>query len=151
MKQSKIEIGVGIFVILAIVAFIVIAIKASGLSGGFTQKNYTITASFDNIGGLKVRAPVTLAGVKVGEVTTITLNQTTFKALVTMDIFENNNQIPDDSTANIYTAGLIGANYVSLSPGYAETFLHEGSNIQNTQPALVLERLISQFLFNVKK
>jgi phospholipid/cholesterol/gamma-HCH transport system substrate-binding protein len=151
MKRNSIEIGVGVFVILAIFSFVMIAIKASGLSGSFAQKNYTVTASFENIGGLKVRAPVTIAGVKIGEVKKITLNQTSFSAVVTLDIFEKTNQIPEDSSANIYTAGLIGANYVSLSPGYTDTFLKDGSVIETTHPALVLENLISQLLFNVKK
>jgi phospholipid/cholesterol/gamma-HCH transport system substrate-binding protein len=151
MKRTGIEIGVGVFVILAIFSFIVVAIKASGLSGSFSQKNYTVSASFDNIGGLKVRAPVTVAGVKIGEVKNIALNQANFTAVVTMNIFEKSNKIPEDSSANIYTSGLIGANYVSLTPGYADTFLQNGSIIQTTHPALVLENLISQLLFSVKK
>ena len=149
MRQTRaIEISTGLFIILGFLALLFLAtqttnIKAYGESGG-----YSVTAAFTNIGGLKVRAPVTLAGVSVGSVTSIRLDPQTFNAVVTMRIGNKYNQIPDDSSAAILTSGLLGEQYIGLSPGASETFLKNGSKIQQTQSAIILENLIGQFLFN---
>lgn len=151
MKKSTLEIWVGLFIVLAILSLSLLAFRVSGLGNQLDRKSFTVTAIFDNIGGLKVRAPVTISGVKVGEVSRIQLDSKTFAAIVTLKIFSANASIPVDTGASIYTAGLIGANYISLSPGYSESFLQEGSVITDTHPALVLEKLIGQFLFNMNK
>lgn len=133
-----------------ILALLVLALKVSGLSNYVSRDGYLVTAQFDNVGDLKARAPVTISGVKVGEVTGISLNTTTFKAVVTMRMYADQNKIPTDSSASIFTQGLLGSNYVNLSPGFDETFLQNGSEIANTHPALILENLIGQFLFSIK-
>lgn len=150
-SDRSIEITVGLFMLAGMLALLVLALKVSGLSTYVGSGGYMITANFDNVGGLKPRAPVTIAGVRVGEVTNIHLDPTTFKAAVTMQINADENQIPTDTSASIFTQGLLGANYVNLSPGYGQTFLKNGGHIDNTRPALILENLIGQFLFSVKK
>jgi phospholipid/cholesterol/gamma-HCH transport system substrate-binding protein len=150
-RERSIEMTVGLFMLAGVVALLVLALKVSGLSTYAGNSSYSITASFDNIGSLKPRAPVTIAGVWVGEVTAIQLDPTTFKASVTMQLDADQNKIPTDTSASIFTQGLLGANYISLSPGFNETFLKNGDRINNTHPALILENLIGQFLFSVKK
>ncbi len=151
MKQTRtIEIVTGFFIILGFVALYVVATSATNIKS-YGESGYAVTASFSNIGGLKTRAQVTLAGVEVGRVTKITLDPKTFNAVVTLQMSGRFNQIPDDSTASILTSGLLGEQYIGLSPGGSETFLKDGSSIQYTQPALVLENLIGQFLSNAGK
>lgn len=151
MKQTRtIEIVTGFFIILGVAALYVIATSATNIKS-YGEAGYAVTASFSNIGGLKERAQVTLAGVEVGRVTKITLDPKTFNAIVTLQMSGRFNQIPDDTTASILTSGLLGEQYVGLSPGGSETYLKSGSVIQYTQPALVLENLIGQFLSNSTK
>lgn len=151
MKQTRtIEIVTGFFIILGVAALYVIATSATNIKS-YGEAGYAVTASFSNIGGLKERAQVTLAGVEVGRVTKITLDPKTFNAIVTLQMSGRFNQIPDDTTASILTSGLLGEQYVGLSPGGSETYLKNGSVIQYTQPALVLENLIGQFLSNGAK
>lgn len=133
-----------------ILALLVLALKVSGLGNFASSNGYAVTAAFDNVGDLKVRAPVTMSGVKVGEVTGISLDTTTFKAVVAMRLNADQNKIPTDSSASIFTQGLLGSNYINLNPGYDETFLKQGSVISDTHPALILENLIGQFLFSIK-
>lgn len=155
--NGKIEVTVGIFVLLAIASFIVLALKVSGLTSLTSNKGYHVTAEFANIGGLKVRAPVTIAGVKVGEVTDIKLQSGDLNAKVTMLIDGDQSKIPyDDTSARILTEGLLGSNYISLVPGFDEEgsehpFLREGDSIAKTQQAIILENLIGQLLFNINK
>ena len=154
MHKRGLEIIVGLFMIVGIGAFAVLAFKVSGFGQAIGHRGYTVNAEFDNVGDLKARAPVTIAGVKIGQVTHIALDRTTFKARVDMLISGSQGKIPSDSSARILTEGLLGSNYVSLEPGYGgedEQFLMEGSQIQETYPALVLENLIGQFLFNMNK
>lgn len=151
MHRRLVELIVGIFVVLVIIAFIFLAFKVSGLTSLSGASGYEVTADFDNIGGLKTRAPVRISGVEVGQVDSITLNPETFQAVVTMTISNKQNTLPVDTSASIYTEGLLGANYISLEPGYQTKYLKEGSVIKSTHSALVLEKLIGQFLFNVKK
>ena len=150
MRERSIEIIVGLFMLAGVLALLILALKVSGLSNYVSTGGYTVTADFDNVGDLKVRAPVTMSGVKVGEVTGIGLNTTTFKAVVTMQINPDQNKIPTDSSASIYTQGLLGSNYVNLRPGFDDTYLKQGSVIHDTHPALILEDLIGQFLFSIK-
>jgi phospholipid/cholesterol/gamma-HCH transport system substrate-binding protein len=146
-----IEFTVGLFILAGIFALLVLALKVSGLGTAALGGNgYYVTANFDNIGGLKVRAPVTIAGVHVGEVTNIHLDPTTYRATVTLLIDQQQNQLPSDTSASIYTQGLLGANYISLAPGYDTTYLKNGAVLQSTHPALILEDLIGQLLFSLK-
>lgn len=146
MRQTRtIEIVTGLFILLGVAALYVIATSATNINAYGKQRGYNVTATFSNIGGLKERAQVTLAGVPVGRVTKIALDPKSFNAVVTLQIDGAYNQIPDDTTANILTAGLLGEQYIGLDPGGSETFLKNGGTIQYTQSALVLEKLIGQF------
>lgn len=149
LPQRVIETLVGLFLLFAAIALSVLAFKVSGLTNLFPAETYAVRADFDDIGGLKVRAPVKISGVQVGEVASIALDSTTFKAIVTMRIQKRFNDIPDDSSAGIYTAGLLGDNYIALSPMYNQTFLKDGSQIQITRSAMVLEKLIGQFIYKI--
>ncbi len=148
-SQRTIESYVGLFIIASIMALVVLAFKVSGLTSFFKDEGYTVTAYFDDIGGLKMRAPVKIGGVVVGEVSTITLDPTTFKAAVTLLISKKYDMIPSDSSASILTAGLLGDNYIELTPMYSQTALKNGSEIEYTHSAMILERLVGQFLFKV--
>ena len=150
MSKRLIEVVVGLFVLFAIICLVLLAFKVSGLTSLSQSGGYTVTANFSNIGGLKVRAPVRISGVKVGEVTNIGLNQKTFNAVVTMKFNHQQSKIPMDSSASIFTEGLLGSNYISISPGYQTTYLKAGSQIRQTHSALILENLIGQLLFKVK-
>ena len=135
---------------LGILALLVLAFKVSGLSSSIGENGYNITAAFDNVGGLKVRSPVSLAGVHIGEVSAIKLDNVQFKAIVTMKIDSKYKQLPVDTSASILTQGLLGANYISLTPGFAQTFLNNNAIVQDTHPALILEDLIGQLIFSLK-
>lgn len=144
------EFVVGLFMLLGIAALFVLALNISGLTRYAPSSYYVVTAEFDNIGDLKVRAPVRIAGVRVGEVKKIELDKKSYRAKVFLEIQQSEDHLPADTAASIYTAGLLGSNYVSLAPGYADTYLKEGSRIEVTHPALVLENLIGQLLFQSK-
>jgi phospholipid/cholesterol/gamma-HCH transport system substrate-binding protein len=148
MNKKSTEIFVGLFVALGLLALLFLALKAANLGsfagGGDT---YTLQARFDNIGGLKSRAPVRSAGVNVGRVTSVTLDAQTYQGVVTMEINKGVN-FPKDSSAKIQTAGLLGDQYVGLEPGGDEKNLAAGDVITQTQSAVVLENLIGQFLYN---
>jgi phospholipid/cholesterol/gamma-HCH transport system substrate-binding protein len=147
MGKKGIETLVGLFVLLGILGVVFLALKAANL-GSFTGSDvYTVSARFDNIGGLKARAPVRSAGVTVGRVASIGLDPKTFQGVVTLDI-ERGYQFPKDSSAKILTSGLLGDQYIGLEPGAEEKTLVGGDAIKLTQSAVVLENLISQFLFN---
>lgn len=149
LPQRLIESLVGLFLIFAILALSVLAFKVSGLTSLFPNKSYHVTAAFDDIGGLKVRSQVKIGGVQIGEVSRIDLDPETFKAIVTLDIQQQFNDIPDDSSLAILTAGLLGDNYIALTPMYSKTVLKEGSVIQFTNSAMVLEKLIGQFIYKM--
>lgn len=154
MPKRFLEIAVGLFMLAGIGALAVLAFKVSDFQQSFGHVNYEITAEFDNVGDLKSRAPVTIAGVRVGQVKQIDLDGTTFRARVKMLINANQDKLPDDSSARILTQGLLGSNYISLEPGFGSdegAYLKNGSRIQETHPALVLENLIGQFLFSLNK
>ena len=147
MGKKGIETLVGVFVVLGILALVFLALKAANLATFSTGKGYQVRARFDNIGGLKVRAPVRSAGVVVGRVKSIKLDPKTFQGLVTMEI-ERGLQFPRDSSAKILTSGLLGDQYIGLEAGGEDKNLEPGDTITQTQSAVVLENLIGQFLFN---
>ncbi|MEO7337487.1 MAG: outer membrane lipid asymmetry maintenance protein MlaD [Caldimonas sp.] len=147
MSRKGIETLVGGFVLLGIAALVFLALKAANLSTFSGDETYTLLARFDNIGGLKVRSPVRSAGVTVGRVDSITFDPKTFQGVVAMDV-KKSVLFPADSSARILTAGLLGDQYVGLEAGGAEKNFAPGDTIRQTQSAVVLESLISQFLFN---
>lgn len=143
--------------LLGLLALVVMVMKVSGMSSYVSGKGYHVTADFTDIGGLKVRAPVTIAGVKIGEVTRIELQPGELNARVSM-LLSSNKPIPfEDSSARILTEGLLGSNYISIVPGFDDEdnkehpYLREGDVIAKTQEAIILENLIGQLLFNIKK
>ena len=149
MGKKSIETLVGLFVLLGLVAFLFLALKAANL-GAFAsagRSTYTVQARFDNIGGLKTRAPVRSAGVVVGRVTKIGLDPQRFQGVVTMEI-DSEYKFPKDSSARIQTSGLLGDQYVGLEPGGSTEDLVAGQVITQTQSAVVLENLIGQLLFS---
>ena len=148
MNKKTTEIMVGLFVVLGARALLFLALKAANLAS-FTGggNSYTVQARFENIGGLKARAPVRSAGVNVGRITSITLDRVTYQGVVTMDI-NADVPFPKDSSAKILTAGLLGDQYIGLEPGGSEQNLVTGDVITQTQSAVVLENLIGQFLFS---
>lgn len=151
MNNSKwMETLVGLFIVLAIAGMLVLAFKVSDFNRLNQKNSYEVSAEFDNIGALKARAAVTVAGVKVGQVDRITLDPKTYKANVYLRISDSNQNLPFDSSASILTAGLLGANYISISPGFENTFLKNGDKINDTHPALILEDMIGQLLFSMK-
>ena len=148
MQKRNTEIAVGIFVAMGIAALFMLAMKVSNL-GEFTDSNgYNLVAEFDNVGGLKVRSPVTMAGVRVGRVSDIVLDDESYSAKVTMNIYAAHNKIPVDTSASILTSGLLGEQYVGLEAGGDFEYLEEGGELELTQSALVLEQVIGQFLFS---
>lgn len=147
MGKKGIETLVGLFVVLGVVALLFLALKAANLANFGSRDVYRVTARFDNIGGLKVRAPVRSAGVSVGRVTKIGLDPKTYQGVVTIEI-DSHFVFPKDSSAKILTSGLLGDQYVGLEPGGEEKNLAAGDLIKQTQSAVVLENLIGQFLFS---
>lgn len=148
MQNKSTEIIVGMFVAVGIAALFMLAMKVSNLGDYSDKAGYQVTADFQNIGGLKVRAPVTMAGVRVGRVADIKLDPVTYNAEVTIDMYSQYDNIPLDTSASIYTAGLLGEQYIGLEAGAEEEFLQSGDVIFLTQPALVLEQVIGQFLYS---
>ena len=138
---------VGLFMMAGLVALFFLAMKVSNLGTFSGGDVYHVAARFENIGGLKVKAPVTMAGVEVGRVKAIGYDPKTFQAVVTMGISSSYNEIPDDTFAKILTAGLLGEQYIGLEPGGSLRSLTEGDEIRLTQSALVLEDVIGQFIF----
>jgi len=147
MKNSRsLEIGTGLFVLLgfAALAFLTTQLPGSKLAVMGDSGGYSVTARFDNVGDVQAGAPVAMGGVKIGRVSKVVYDSTDYKAVVSMIIDSQYNRIPDDSWAGIETAGLLGAKYVGLDPGGSETYLTPGSQIENTQSAMVLEKLINR-------
>jgi len=147
-KKRQIEIGVGIFMAIGFAALFLLAMQISNLGSAYSGETFRVIARFDNIGGLKVKAPVTIAGVEVGRVQAISYDPDDFRAVVEMGLQAKYlGKIPEDSFAKILTAGLLGEQYVGIDPGGSEETLHEGSEIAITQSALVLEEVVGQFIF----
>jgi len=147
-RARTVEILVGAFMLVGLLALLFLAMKVSNLSATARGEGYHLTARFDNIGTLKKRAPVTMAGVRIGRIAEIGLDTQTYEAVVVLHIDQQFDTIPVDSFASIFTAGLLGEQYVGLDPGGSQEFLRDGDRIGQTQSALVLEQMIAQFLFN---
>lgn len=149
MSNTKtVEILVGIFVSFGVVALLVLALNVSNLGNFGSSNHYTVSANFENVSGLKERSAVMIAGVTIGRVSKITVDPVTFEAVVQINIDDQYNELPIDSDAGIYTAGLLGEKYIGITPGGAEDFLQQDSEIRLTQSSIILEKLISQFLFS---
>jgi phospholipid/cholesterol/gamma-HCH transport system substrate-binding protein len=147
MNRSAIDLWVGIFVAIGFGAILFMALKVGNLMTLDRAPGYRIEASFDNIGGLKLRAPAKAAGVVIGRVEAIRLNPKTYEALVTLRI-DNQYQFSRDTIASINTSGLLGEVYVALDAGGDTAMLKDGDRVGKTQSAVVIEKLISQFLFD---
>ena len=149
MKSSRqLEILVGVFMAIGLVALFFLAMQVSNLGTLHTGDSYRVKARFDNIGSLKVKAPVTMAGVEVGRVARIGFDKERFQAVVDLDIYAEYDEIPEDTYAKILTAGLLGEQYIGLDPGGSDEVLRDGSEIEITQSALVLEEVVGQFIFS---
>lgn len=146
MRQNNLELMVGVLVALGLAAFLLLAFKVSDLTRIGENDGYRVMAHFENIGGLKTRAPVTLGGVRIGRVVGIGLDPQTYEAVVTLAIDPRYDRLPTDSSASILTSGLLGEQYVGLEPGGMDSYLSNGSVIKLTQSALVLEKLIGRVL-----
>ena len=138
---------VGLFVASGIVGLFFLALQVSNLSSFTERDSYTITARFENSGGLKVKSPVLAAGVKIGRVSGISFDPKTYQSVVQLSIDAQYNTLPDDTTASVFTAGLLGEQYVNLEAGGSDDFLKNGGNIEITQSAIILEKALGQFLF----
>lgn len=138
---------VGLFVAAGTVGLFFLALQVSNLSTFVEEDTYTITARFENSGGLKIKSPVSAAGVKIGKVSNISFDTKTYESVVQMSIYSIYNTLPDDTTASIFTAGLLGEQYVNLDPGGSDVYLKQGGKIEITQSAIILEKAIGQFLF----
>jgi len=148
MQTRTQEIGVGLFIMAGFLALLLLALRVNGLTVGSADQSYKVYAYFDNIAGLTVRAKVTMAGVIIGKVTAIDLDHDSYTGRVTMEINDQVDNLPEDSTASVLTAGLLGEKYIGISIGGEEGTLKDQSVINDTQSALVLEDLISKFLLN---
>lgn len=149
MASSRmIEAAVGMFLCVGVAAVFVLTLQASSLAKVPSRETYTVKARFENIGSLRVGAPVAVAGVTIGRVTTISLDSKMFEGVVTMTLGRDFGELPKDSNASVLTRGLLGEQYVGITPGGADESLKDGDEIRLTQPAVVLENLIGQFLYN---
>jgi len=148
MSTRTIEIAVGLFVAAGFAALFMLAMKVSNLANYTGDDGYEISASFDNIGGLKVRSPVAASGVRVGQVTGIEYDSGGYEAWVTMSIDPQYDKFPTDTAASVLTSGLLGEQFIGLQPGAEEEYLIAGSEIELTQSALVLEQIVGQFLYS---
>jgi phospholipid/cholesterol/gamma-HCH transport system substrate-binding protein len=147
MRNKRTELFVGCFIVLGVLAFVYLAVQVSGLAFAGKKDSYQIMARFDDIGGLTSRAKVTIAGVAVGNVESISFDKELYMGLVKMNINSDVDNIPSDSSVAILTSGLLGEKYLGISIGAEDDMLTNGSELYDTQSALVLETLISQFLF----
>ena len=148
MRQNRaIDVSTGLFVLLGVAAIIFLVTQIANREFSSNGKGYDVVAQFDNVGGLKVGAPVKMAGVTIGRVVAIGYDMKLFKAVVHLGIDGRYDEIPDDSDASIYTAGLLGGQYIGIEPGGSEDYLKDGSQVEFVQNAIVLENLISKYLF----
>ncbi len=149
MQQTRsVELGTGLFVLLGLAALFFLTTQTTGSSDFSESDAFEVTARFENVGSLKNRAPVSMSGVTIGRVTSVEFDPLGLDAVVTFMIDNKFDQIPDDSDASILTAGLLGSQYIGLQPGGSDIYLEAGSEVQFTQSAIVIENLISKYLFN---
>ena len=154
MSQKKVELWVGVFIVSAMFALVILAFSVAGASFRGDGDTYTLKASFTNIGGLKVRAPVKLGGVVVGRVEEISLDVKTYRPIVRLAMFDNKGTYPETSSLAILTSGLLGEQYIGIKPGFIDediAMLSDGDSIEDTKSALVLEDLIGQFIYSINK
>ncbi|HSN64378.1 MAG: outer membrane lipid asymmetry maintenance protein MlaD [Azonexus sp.] len=147
MNRTVLDLWVGFFVAISIAALLFLALKVGNLASAHLSETYVLHARFDNIGGLKVRGPVKSAGVVVGRITDIRFDTASYEAVVTMDV-DGRYRFPKDTFASIYTSGLLGEQFIGFDVGGDEKMLKAGDTVTKTQSAVMLEKLISQFLFN---
>jgi len=147
LQRIQLELWVGIFVALGLLALAMLALRVGNLSTADVVDGYKLEAHFDNIGSLKVKSPVTMAGVRIGRVSQIGFDYKNYQALVILNIDGRYKTIPKDTGASILTAGLLGEQYIGLDPGGSDQYLKDGDKITMTQSAIVLEKLIGQLIF----
>lgn len=149
MQHSKTQDTlVGLFVATGIAALFYMALQVSNLGTYTSNDSYTVVAHFENSGGLKVKSPVSVAGVRIGRVSSIRLDKDSHESIVEMRIESQYDNLPEDSGASIYTAGLLGEQYINIDPGASDVFLHDKSQIDITSSAIVLEEMIGKFMMN---
>ena len=153
MKFSKVEFLVGLFMVLGIAAAVIMSLKVAGLVLDSSSSTYTVHAKFDNIGSLKLRAPVRIGGVLIGRVEAISLDEKDLVPVVDIAINSEYKELSSESQASILTAGIIGEQYIGITPGFYDedlgtTYLQDGDYINNTKSVVVLEDLIAKFLYN---
>ena len=149
MRQSRaIDISTGLFVLLGFAAIMFLVTQITNRDVAWGEQTYRLKAQFENVGGLKAGAPVSMAGVTIGRVESIGYDMDLFKAVVTLRIDARYDQIPNDSDASIFTAGLLGGQYIGITPGSSEEPYHDGDSVEFVQDAIVLENLISKYLFS---
>ena len=147
-ENASMEFSTGLFVLLGFAALIFLATQTTNLEAVVSNDGFRVTARFDDVSGLKERSPVTMAGVNIGRVERIQFDREDLEAVVTMRIDSRYDAIPDDSDAAILTAGLLGSKYVGIGPGGSDTYLENESELEFTQSAMSLERLVSKYLFS---
>jgi phospholipid/cholesterol/gamma-HCH transport system substrate-binding protein len=149
MQQTRsVEMGTGLFVLLGIAALFFLTTQTTGSNSFSGTETFKVSARFENVGSLKIRAPVAMSGVTIGRVLSVRFDPEQLDAEVIFEIDSQYNQIPDDSDASILTAGLLGSQYIGLQAGGSEEYLQDGSEILFTQSAIVIENLIGKYLFN---
>ena len=149
MQQTRaVEFGTGLFVFLGVLALFFLTTRVTNFDSYSGDEGYTLTGRFDNVGSLKLRSPVAMSGVTIGRVTAIDFDPEMLEAVVTMRIDSRYDTIPDDSDASILTQGILGGQYIGLEPGGSPEYFADNDEIQFTQSALVLEQLISKYLFS---
>ena len=148
VRGPRLEFAVGAFLVLALASLLVLAIASTNKKFGFGTGSYELTANFTNLGQLRPQAPVKIGGVVIGQVSAIELNPTTFESVVTLSINNQFNELPADTSAGIFTSGLLGENYIGLSPGGDPEVLKPGEQIAFTQPAVDLLQLVGKYMFS---
>ena len=148
VRGPRLEFAVGAFLVLALAWLLVLAIASTNKKFGFGSSSYELTANFTNLGQLRPQAPVKIGGVVIGQVSAIELNPTTFESVVTLSINNQFNELPADTSAGIFTSGLLGENYIGLSPGGDPEVLKPGEQIAFTQPAVDLLQLVGKYMFS---
>ena len=148
VRGPRLEFAVGAFLVLALASLLVLAIASTNKKFGFGSSSYELTANFTNLGQLRTQAPVKIGGVVIGQVSAIELNPTTFESVVTLSINNQFNELPADTSAGIFTSGLLGENYIGLSPGGDPEVLKPGEQIAFTQPAVDLLQLVGKYMFS---
>ncbi len=146
IRYKNIEITIGIFMMLAFTALLFVTVQTTSFSIESKNRSYSLTASFDDASGLRKKAPVRIAGVKIGELQAITLDEETYQAITQVIIYDKTVKIPQDSSISILTEGILGSKYVQITPGYSEKMLTNGDTIEKTYSGIILENILSQAL-----